>query len=155
MMGEVWEAHWKIIRDLDKSGAQGETFEVESVAVPPVRGVLKKLRKNKSEQARGRMHQEATNLAILGHAGVKVPRVLGGNTDLYTDGKTQLYFVMEYIDGNTLENEIKGRGVLSLEQSVAIALDVCGTIAAAHKQNVLHRNFWWRNELQCRNDDVD
>jgi serine/threonine protein kinase len=149
---EPWQERWKLVRMINKGG-QGVAKEVESLADPSVRGVLKQLLNNKPQNRR-RMHQEVTSLQLLASAGIKVPRVLDGNTEKYEDEKVALYFVMDFIPGNTLE-EVSSRGRLSLEESVAISLELCSTIKAAHAENVLHRDLKPDNIILRRFDPPD
>jgi serine/threonine protein kinase len=93
-------------------------------------------------QARRRLAIEAINLEGLAKENVKVPRLLDHNTSLHNDPSVQLYLVMELISGETLDKTVGRRGgKLPLEQSVAIAKDLCRTMAAMHRQDVLHRDL--------------
>jgi serine/threonine protein kinase len=87
------------------------------------------------------MHREVAALDTLAKAKVKVPQVLDGNTDEYTDKSAELYFVMEYIPGKTLTDEITEHGRLPLDKAAAMVRDLCQTVAAAHNENVLHRDL--------------
>ncbi len=141
MAGEQpWEADWEVVRELGRGG-QGTTYEVVSKADRKLRGVVKKLRNNKDPQARGRMHQEVSSLGVLASVGLKVPRVFGGNTDKYADNNTQLYFVMEYVTGRTLTDEVQAAGRLPLEVATGITADLSQTVSAAHQHRVIHRDL--------------
>src|SRR5262249_50157237 len=50
-------------------------------------------------------------------------------------------FVMEFVPGKTLRDEVAERKKLGLEEAMAITIDLCQTVAAAHRENVLHRDL--------------
>jgi serine/threonine protein kinase len=104
---------------------------------------MKQLRSSKSKdvKARARMHREVTSLQTLAPQGARVPRYLDGNTAAFEQTEVPLFFVMEYIEGQTLDVFLKLNGPLSLEDSVAIALDLCATMKVAIKEGVSHRDI--------------
>ena len=141
MAEEQWTKKWRQVRELGKGG-QGTTYEVRSLADDKQIGVLKLLRDDSDLQARRRMAREAINLDGLSNERIKVPKLLDHNTQHYSNMSIQMYLVMEYISGDTLDTAVMKRGGrLSLEQSVALASDICVTIAAMHKQDILHRDL--------------
>jgi serine/threonine protein kinase len=87
------------------------------------------------------VQREVVALDTLAKAQVKVPQVLDGNTDQFADPETVLYFVMEYIRGRSLKEEVAGRGPLPLDQAARIVRDLCNTVSAAHENDVLHRDL--------------
>src|SRR4051812_37702137 len=121
MKQEQWANKWEMVRKLG-GGGQGTTFEVVNRTDSSLRGVLKLLNDDDNEQARSRMAHEKINLETLGKRGVKAPKFLDANTDLYSDSSVQLYLVMEFVSGKTLDAIIVGSdsGRLSLEKSVDI-----------------------------------
>jgi serine/threonine protein kinase len=137
---QPWDTNWNVLTDLDPGG-QGLTYRVESRSEPGRYGVLKKLKNNKSTEARGRMFREVTALRTLATEGVKVPHYFDGNTDQYEDEHVQLYFVMEEIPGETLRKLVDRVRRLPLDQSLALLFDLCTTISAAHKKSILHRDL--------------
>jgi predicted Ser/Thr protein kinase len=106
---EPWQERWEPVGEETRTGGQGETFRVNSRDGGRL-GILKKLRNQRSDQARARMSQEVLNLRILHGAGCKVPEVLDRNTDQFEDKSVRLYFIMEYIDGPTLAETVENRG---------------------------------------------
>jgi serine/threonine protein kinase len=136
-----WDEKWIAIAPLD-GGGQGDTIIVRSATDETARAVLKLLKAHKTtdSKARRRMAQEVLNLKLLHSAGGKVPKVLDGNTEKFADQNSSLYFVMEFIEGNTLANVIK-TGPLSLTTSVHIALDLCSTVRVAVKEGISHRDI--------------
>jgi serine/threonine protein kinase len=141
MAQEQWKGKWKPVRELG-GGGQGTTYEVTSISDSSRSGVLKLLKRDGDEQARARMAHEAINLETLAKLGVKVPALLDHNTQHHGDTSIQLYIVMEFVQGETLDRVVKARGGrLTLEESVALARALCATIGAMHARDVLHRDL--------------
>ncbi len=57
------------------------------------------------------------------------------------------YIVMELIEGITLKDYIAKRGHLDIKESIGIAIQVAEGIAAAHEQNIIHRDIKPQNML--------
>jgi len=116
---------------------------VKSISGEPVRAVLKLLKPQKvrDAKARGRMAIEVTNLKVLRNAGGKVPQVLDGNTENFEDQNVPLYFVMEFIQGDTLAKTVQSSNGLPVNISVGIALDLCSTLRVAIKSGIVHRDI--------------
>src|SRR5262245_54150515 len=133
MAEEQWKTNWKELSILG-AGWQGTTRKVASLANPAQVGVLKLSNWDNDEQARARMAHEAINLETLAKVGVtKVPALIEHNTQHFGDKGVQLYIVMEFVAGETLDHVVNARGgPLTVEQSVAITRDLCSTISAMH-----------------------
>jgi serine/threonine protein kinase len=134
------ESKWEIKQELGRGG-QGKTSLVGSKDGSGQQGVFKTLNRGRSVQARGRMYREMVSLDTSAKAQIKVPQVLESNIGEYADENVELYFVMEYIPGKTLKDEITARGRLPLEKAVAVAMDLCQIVAAVHRNDVLHRDL--------------
>jgi len=150
-MADVWQEKWDRINELS-SGGQGTTLLVRSKS-DGTEAVLKQLKNNKSPQARRRMHQEVANLRVVANAGGRVPRVLDDNVAQFEDTAVKLYFVMERIGGSTLDDHVKQKGRMDLDQAVRLTLDICETLTIAHAEKVLHRDLKPKNII-IADDDV-
>jgi len=137
-----WEKNWVEIEPLG-GGGQGDTLLVKSISGEPARAVLKLLKSQKVQdsKARGRMAIEVTNLKVLRNAGGKVPQVLDGNTEKFEDQNATLYFVMEFIQGETLAKAVQSSNGLPVETSIGIAIDLCSTLRTAIKSGIVHRDI--------------
>lgn len=146
-----WSGTWRGVGPLG-AGGQGATFLVESISAPPRRAVLKKLKRNDEPADRRRMRQEVVNLQVVGAAGGSVPQVVDGNTEESENPGVELYFVMEHVEGETLERRIDQSGPMSIDEAINAALDISRTVKTGHEVRVLHRDLKPANVI-LRQDD--
>ncbi len=93
-----------------------------------------------------RFNREAEVLAKLSHPNI-VPIIdKGVQNGLF-------YFVMEYIDGETLRQKLKN-GRLRFDEAIKYTLQILRAISFAHKQNVIHRDLKPENVLIDKNGNV-
>jgi len=139
---EPWIEKWGNAEPLD-GGGQGDTLLVRSYSDGTKQAVLKLLKPHKAQdnKARRRMYQEVANLKILRSAGGKVPEVLDGNTESFDTLDVPMFFVMEFVAGETLASLIKKNSSLSVEISVGIAFELCSTLRVAAKEGIVHRDI--------------
>lgn len=64
------------------------------------------------------------------------------------------YFIMEYLDGITLEDYVKTHGVLNTNQAAYIADKLTMALAILHSSGVLHRDISPDNLMLCRDKTV-
>ena len=62
------------------------------------------------------------------------------------------FIVMEYVDGETLADELARRGPLPPAEVVSIGIQVCSALEAAHAEQLVHRDIKPRNILRRRGD---
>src|SRR5205823_2284334 len=55
--------------------------------------------------------------------------------------QTRLYTVMPFYDGETLEQRLKRRPPISLEEGLAIATKLAKAVAALHRAGIIHRDL--------------
>jgi serine/threonine protein kinase len=58
------------------------------------------------------------------------------------------YIVMEYVDGRTLEERLRGEGAVDADEVREIALQVCAGLEHAHTQGLVHRDLKPGNLIQ-------
>jgi Tol biopolymer transport system component len=87
-----------------------------------------------------RFVQEIATTASLQH-----PHIL----PLFDSGEAQglLYYVMPYIEGETLRGKLNRETQLSIEEAVRIATEVADALDYAHRHNVIHRDIKPENIL--------
>src|SRR5918911_195685 len=61
--------------------------------------------------------------------------------DLSSGSDGQVYMVMEFVEGHTLDKELKARGRLTPEEAVEILEPVADVLDAAHARGVVHRDL--------------
>jgi serine/threonine protein kinase len=62
------------------------------------------------------------------------------------------FIVMEYVQGETLENIIALHGALELNRALDFTCQICNAVDHAHKQGVIHRDLRPANVLVTEND---
>ena len=87
-----------------------------------------------SDTARQRFLREARAAAALRHPNVASVFNLGIDQENY-------FYVMEFIDGETLEACVKRKGPLKPVEALNIALQVSRALAVAAKQQLVHRDL--------------
>jgi len=96
--------------------------------------------------ARERFKREAVAIARLKH-----PNIVNV-FDYGVDEDAGLYLVMERVSGHTLHEEIARSTSISVDTAVRMFAQICGAIAAAHAEGILHRDIKPQNILI---DEVD
>src|SRR5258707_106733 len=61
--------------------------------------------------------------------------------DLRTSSDGTIYLVMEYVEGNPLDAELRKRGRFSPAEAVAVLDPIMGVLNAAHAMGVVHRDL--------------
>ena len=87
-----------------------------------------------NDTARQRFLREARAAAALRHPNVASVFNLGTEQDEY-------YYVMEFIDGETVEARVKRQGSLEPVEALNIGLQVARALAVAAKQQLVHRDL--------------
>src|ERR671935_2587778 len=84
-------------------------------------------------QFRERFDREARAISQLTH-----PHIC----TLHDVGEQQgtAYLVMEYLEGETLEQRLK-KGALPLDEALKIAIQIADALSAAHRQGIVHRDL--------------
>ncbi|WP_437839590.1 protein kinase domain-containing protein [Sorangium sp. So ce1153] len=63
------------------------------------------------------------------------------------------FMVMEYLDGSDLQQTLRERGPLELEEAVGYVLEACEAIAEAHAAGIIHRDLKPANLFLARGAD--
>src|ERR1700758_4605068 len=87
-----------------------------------------------SDTARQRFLREARAAAALRHPNVASVFNLGTDQESY-------FYVMEFIDGETIEAYVKRKGRLEPIEALNIGLQVARALAAADRQRPVHRDL--------------
>lgn len=81
-----------------------------------------------------RFHKEAQAAAALNS-----PHIVGVY-DVGQDGDIH-YIVMEYVEGQTLKEYIEANGMLSWQETVDYAIQICKALEVAHRHGIVHRDI--------------
>ncbi|MDH6426841.1 serine/threonine protein kinase [Paenibacillus odorifer] len=94
-----------------------------------------------------RFRREAQSAASLSHPNVVSIYDVGQEDEIH-------YIVMEYIEGQNLNEIIKERAPLQVDESVRIASQICDALDHAHQNQIIHRDIKPHNILIGRNGRV-
>ncbi len=125
-------------RILDKlaTGGMGEVYKAEHVELGKIFALkVMKLELSEDPEFVSRFKREAVASSRIGQHNI-IDISDFGRTD---DGR--FYFVMEYLDGQTLADLITADPSQPLEKAVRIGLQIARALSAAHQQGIVHRDL--------------
>jgi serine/threonine protein kinase len=93
---------------------------------------------------RMRFIKEARTVGQFAHPNVVRAYSLESTAD------SSMYLVMEYVDGESLEQLLQQGGSLKAERALEVAIDICTAIAAIYRQDIVHRDIKPSNILISR-----
>lgn len=96
---------------------------------------------------RRKFRKEAENLAKLSHS--NIVRVF----DVFDENDTT-YYVMEFLEGDNLDDYIKSKGRVGEEEAVAIIREIGGALDYMHSRKMLHLDLKPKNVMH-RSDDTN
>jgi formylglycine-generating enzyme required for sulfatase activity len=100
-----------------------------------------------NEEGVGFFFEEATKTVSLQHP--MIVKVI--NADYTPDGSA--YMVMEWLDGRTLEQEMKDRGAFPLQIVIVLLEQIADAVAYAHKKRIIHRDLKPSNIMLVREEN--
>ena len=130
---QVWSGRYEIVRALARGG-MAEVYLAHDVQLDR-RVALKVLFPELSTDPSfvERFRREAQAAANLSHPNI---------VSIYDWGEEEstYFIVMEYIEGRTLSQIIRGEGALLPDRAADIAADVAAALSFAHRSGVVHRD---------------
>jgi tRNA A-37 threonylcarbamoyl transferase component Bud32 len=126
------------------SGGMGEVFEAEHVLLRR-RCAIKLIR---PEQTQDRAVLERFEREVQAMAGLNHPN----NVEVFDFGQSEdgtFYYVMEYLEGLTLEELVKRFGPLPPARVIYLLRQVCRALREAHGIGLLHRDIKPSNIIVC------
>ncbi len=151
MLGRTLKRRYKIVKHLG-GGGFGQTFLASDTQLPdnPV-CVVKQLKPQSNDpstlQVASRLFDtEARVIQKLGEHD-QIPRLLA-----HFEENQEFYLVQQFIDGDSLCEEIKPECKWTEEQTFAFLLDVLTALSYAHQQGVIHRDIKPANLIRRRQD---
>ena len=68
--------------------------------------------------------------------------------------RSEVFVVMECVEGRTLRDELRDRGRFEPDQAAAVLVPVCEALAAAHDRGIVHRDVNPGNVMRCTDGTV-
>tara|TARA_Y100000813_G_scaffold193741_1_gene173357 strand:- start:323 stop:1126 length:804 start_codon:yes stop_codon:yes gene_type:complete len=102
----------------------------------------------KNEKARERFKDQANLILYLNHK--NIVKLVD-----YIEDEEDIYLVMEYIEGDTLEDYINNiSGPIPLEIAVPMMLEILSAIEFAHKRKIIHLDIKPSNIMITKKGDI-
>ncbi|MFM6182986.1 MAG: protein kinase domain-containing protein [Dolichospermum sp.] len=151
MIGKLLDHRYQVIRIL-ATGGFGQTYIAQDTRRPgnPI-CMVKHLKPANSDSnffttAKRLFHNEAETLEKLSHHG-QIPRLLA-----YFDENQEFFLVQEFIDGNTLNEELIPGQPWSETQVMQMLLEILSILEFVHQQGVIHRDIKPDNIIRRASD---
>ena len=143
LVGQRIAERYLVIRKLGEGG-MGEVYLAEHEDIEK-RLALKVRKHEYSTRADvvARFKQEAISASRIKHPNV---------VDVFDFGQLddgRFYLAMEWLDGSDLADALATKGTLEPARGVAIAMQMCRALAAAHAKGVVHRDLKPENIFLC------
>lgn len=146
MIGMILGNRYEILREIG-SGGMANVYLAQCRLLN--RQVAVKVLKN--EFANDKEFLERFNKEAQAAAAISSPNIVNVY-DVGHDGDIH-YIVMEYVEGHTLKEYIDANGMLSWQETVEYAIQICSALDKAHKNGIVHRDIKPQNII-LTNDGV-
>jgi serine/threonine protein kinase len=129
------------------AGAMATVFKARQISLDRI-VAIKVLPRKLSENAEyvERFYKEGKAAAKLNHANIVQAFDVGESGGYH-------YFVMEYVEGHTLHDELNAGKVFSEPEALQIVLQIARALEHAHKQGLIHRDVKPKN-IMITNDGM-
>lgn len=147
MIGQVLGGRYEI---LDRVGGGGMALVYKGHDLLLHRNVAVKVLRQQyvhDEEFIRRFRREAQSAASLSHPNVVSMYDVGQEDETH-------YIVMEYVEGMTLNDLIKEKAPLQVEDALHIATQICDALEHAHNNQIIHRDIKPHNILIGKNGRI-
>lgn len=145
-VGERLSKSYEILQEIDRGG-MGLVYKARHKAMNGM-VAIKMMRTNRLDESTfRRFEQEAKVISGLDHPGIVRLRDFGATET------GQPYMVLDYVDGTSLAQAVELRGVLPVDESLDIFIQVCNAVEHAHLKRILHRDIKPSNIMIARRPD--
>ena len=133
--GSLLAGRYRVVRRLD-AGGMGVVYEALQEGLGR-RVALKAIHPHLAEDPNFalRFHREAHAVAALGH-----PNIVQV-TDFHAAPGERAFFVMEFLEGQSLRDVIREEVKLSQTRAIGIAIQILSALEAAHGAGLVHRDI--------------
>jgi serine/threonine protein kinase len=122
----------EVLRKLGQ-GAMGAVYLAEHIGLKTHVAIKLLPPDSVSPQKVSRFFLEARSIAKIDHPNVVRVQDVGEENNQY-------YLVMQFIDGQNMEQEIQSSGTMAWKRATQIMTSVAMGLYAAHQQNIIHRD---------------
>jgi serine/threonine protein kinase len=145
-----WHEGWDLVRSLG-GGGHGRTAVVRRVGDDDgPECVVKVLKQPTDPERRARLQREVVALRNVSDPGI--PKLVDTNCDGASDDD-ELFCVMEFIRGSTVEDTVKKHGPVSIDQALICTMALVKIVEVCHEHGLVHRDIKPDN-IVLRNDDL-
>jgi len=123
------------VQSLIASGGFGSVYKVRHLMMNKILALKTLHPVIKSDTTILRLKRESVAVSKLDH-----PNIVHATDFGLIDG-TIPFIVMEYVEGQTLSESLKGRPPLPVEEALNLFIPLCEALAYAHDQGVIHRDI--------------
>ena len=134
LIGELLGSY-RVIKQLGRGGMGGVYLAEHPVIRSRVAVKVMHQKYAGDERIVDRFYNEARAVNVIGHDNVL--KIL----DLNSTASGRPYFVMELLEGQSLQALLDDKGALPLEQTGPMLLQVCAALQAAHDKKIIHRDL--------------
>ncbi|MEB3225929.1 MAG: IMS domain-containing protein [Synechococcus sp.] len=148
----ILEGRYRILQKLGQGGF-GDTFLAEDLHMPSKRRcVIKRLKPITNDPVayqvvQDRFEREAVLLEKLGDGHQQIPCLYA-----YLDEAKKFYLIQEWVEGVTLQDEVKYKGPLTSADVKELLLGILPVLEFIHGQGIVHRDIKPENIIRRKGD---